>query len=316
MSRWSTLLMDHATLGQLPSVPLSEVMQHADVVAAGKLKPQQLYERWEAQQWSAEAVELGPDRAVFERRLSEADRALLTDSIATFIIGEYTGLDLLAPILTGAPEEIDHLYLGTQIADETRHTRLMLRLGEELLGLDRDPGRMLAQAWNLVTPAHRDLSLLETDVIGALLQKPGDYRTWLRAVALFHLVTEGMLALVGQRAIVNALRAAPALPGVRTSFVAMCRDESRHVSYGLHALRTGVQEGYADDICDILWEATPIAMQISVDDADQDQMMWQMSREALGRQLRLIGIDQPQADHLVRHATAPAPAGDDVPLEK
>ncbi|WP_018218336.1 ribonucleotide-diphosphate reductase subunit beta [Salinispora vitiensis] len=310
MSRWSTLLIDHASLGLLPKVPTAEVMRHAELVAEAKPKPKQLYERWESQQWSAEAVELERDRRAFDRLLPSDAKESLSESIATFIIGEYTGLDLLAPILTGAPEEQDHLYLGTQIADETRHTRLMLRLGEELLGLDRDPKMMLAQAWALVTPTHRTLSVLETEVVRELLNHPGDYRRWLRAVALFHLVTEGMLALVGQRAIVNALRDAPFLEGVRSSFVAMCRDESRHVSYGLHALRIGVQEGYADDICEIIEQAAPLAMQIgdegATDDTEEGRTLWRMSRDSLRRQLRLIGVDDMLTQHIVQRAITPS----------
>jgi ribonucleotide reductase beta subunit family protein with ferritin-like domain len=303
MARWSTLLLDDASLAEMPQLPVQDVLRHADLITAQQPQPQALYERWEKQQWSAKAIELEPDREDFERRLPKAAREALKESIATFIIGEYTGLDLLGPILTGAPEERDHLYLGTQIADETRHTQLMLRLGEEVLGLDPDPGRMLVQAWNMVTPPHRDLSRLETEVIRELQQHPSDYRRWLRAVALFHLITEGVLALVGQRAIVRSLHGVPLLSGVKAGFTAMCRDESRHVSFGLHALRQGVLEGHGDDIREVIEQAAPIALRIEeggeAEQTDQGPTMKELGIDSLRRQLRLIGIEDTFADHVI-----------------
>ncbi|MFI8343452.1 ribonucleotide-diphosphate reductase subunit beta [Streptomyces sp. NPDC085639] len=315
MPRWSTLLLDDASLAEMPKLPLKDVLRHADLVTEQQPQPQALYERWEKQQWSAQAIELGPDREDFDKRLPKAARRMIEESIATFIIGEYTGLDLLGPILTGAPEERDHLYLGTQIADETRHTQLMLRLGEELLGLDPDPKRMLVQAWNMVTPAHQELSRVETEIIRELQENPSDYRRWLRAVALFHLITEGVLALVGQRAIVNSLHGIPLLAGLKAGFTAMCRDESRHVSFGLHALRQGVQEGYGDDIREVIELAAPIALNIEeggeADSAPQGLTMKQLGIESLYRQLRLIGIEKKFADHVVDLSTLkPVPEED------
>ncbi|MEK2476780.1 MULTISPECIES: ribonucleotide-diphosphate reductase subunit beta [Streptomyces] len=303
MTRWSTLLLDDASLAQMPDLPVDHVLRHADVVAAQQPKPQALYERWEKQQWSAQAIELEPDRHDFDKRLSQPAKKAIQESVATFIIGEYTGLDLLAPILTGAPEETDHLYLGTQIADETRHTQLMLRLGEEILGLDSDPKRMLVQAWNMCTPPHRELSRLETEVIRTLQNAPSDYGQWLRAVALFHLISEGVLALVGQRAIVQSLHKVPLMPGLKAGFTAMCRDESRHVSFGLHALRQGVREGYTDEICDMIEQSAPLALRIEeggeAEYAPGIPSMRQLGIDSLRRQLRLIGIDQTFTEHVV-----------------
>ncbi|MCK1820283.1 ribonucleotide-diphosphate reductase subunit beta [Streptomyces sp. XM83C] len=312
MTRWSTLLLDDASLAQMPELPVDHVLRHADLVTAQQPKPQALYERWEKQQWNAQAIDLEQDRLDYEKRLPRDARKALEESIATFIIGEYTGLDLLAPILTGAPEEIDHLYLGTQIADETRHTQLMLRLGEEVLGLDPDPKRMLVQAWNMCTPPHRALSRLETEIIREIQHRPSDYEAWLRTVALFHLISEGVLALVGQRAIVRSLHDIPMLPGVKAGFTAMCRDESRHVSFGLHALRQGVREGYTEAICDVIEQAAPLALRIeeggAVEDAPEGTSMRDLGIDSLRRQLRLIGVDDVFAEHVVGLVTRPAPA--------
>ncbi|MFH9438985.1 ribonucleotide-diphosphate reductase subunit beta (plasmid) [Streptomyces rochei] len=316
MTRWSTLLLDEASLTEMPDLPFGHVMRHADLVAAERPKPHKLYERWERQQWSAQAIDLERDRVAFDTELPKTTRDALAESIATFITGEYTGLDLLGPILTGAPEEVDHLYLGTQIADETRHTQLMLRFGEELLGLDRDPRRMLVQAWDMLTPSHRELSIIEAEIVSELQSHPSDYRRWLRAVTHFHLITEGVLALVGQRAILNALHDTTLLPGVKAGFTAMCRDESRHVSYGLHALRQGVQEGYGDEIREIVELTAPIALRIDADSETVEERadgltMTDLSVHSLRRQLDLIGIEREFTEHVIQRSLQPAAADSD-----
>ncbi|GAA4884846.1 ribonucleotide-diphosphate reductase subunit beta [Saccharopolyspora cebuensis] len=313
MSRWTPLLMDEASLGAMPGLPLDEVMQHAHLVAAQRLKPTELYERWERQQWSAVDIPLERDRENFDRLLPEGFRKVVSESIATFIIGEYTGLDMLGPIISGSPDERYSVFLGTQIADETRHTHLVFRLGEEILGMDADPGRMLAESWRLAAPAHRELSLLEAGIVRDLQHRPLDYRQWLRAVALFHLVTEGVLALVGQRVLVRALRDVDLLDGVKTAFTAMCRDESRHVGFGLHALRTGVLEGYHDDICEVLELAVPLALRIDQEtSAGTNRDFRRMSLDILRRHLRLVGIDEKFQERLIADATGAARAGADA----
>ena len=61
-------------------------------------------------------------------------------------------------------------------------------------------------------------------------------------------MVEGVLALPGQRRLLRMLRASDLLPGFRAGFTAVTRDESRHVSYGVWALREAVRAGREDDI--------------------------------------------------------------------
>jgi hypothetical protein len=303
VTRWSTMLMDSAQLGQLPSLPVDAVLRHADVLAAQKPKPIELYQRWERQQWAAEDVSLGRDQEMLaDPRLPDGVRAMVTNSIATFIVGEFTGLDMLGPILTGSPDEEYSLFLGTQIADETRHTRAVFRMGEEVLGMDSSPRTMLAESWRMSSPAHAELAMLEGKIVGAVNEKPLDYGRWLQAVSLFHLITEGVLALVGQRVLVQALRDYTMFDGIKTAFTAMCRDESRHVSFGLHALRTGVNEGYADDIYEVLEIAVPLALRLDTEFEGIAPGFRTLSVDILHRHLRMIGADPKFAAHLLdRH---------------
>lgn len=318
MGRWSTLVVDEASVFQLGTVDAWEVARHANLVAERRLRPHELYGRWEKQQWSADDVSLGQDKRDFESRLPRKLKQRLGAAISTFIVGEYTGLDLLAPVMLGAPDEEDLLFLGTQVADEARHARLMFRVGHEVLGYDSDPTVMLRQAWDRAEPEHRELALIEGRLMRESAAAPLNYENWLRSVTLFHLVTEGVMAVSGQRAMLRNLSRVPVLPGIRSAFAAMCRDESRHISFGLHSLRIGILEGHAESIYDVLEQTMPLALAISSrvqpDSAftsamgDNRRAEAQTGIDSFARGMRWIGADKKFTRHIIATAQRTADA--------
>jgi ribonucleotide reductase beta subunit family protein with ferritin-like domain len=242
MTRWSTLLLDEASLGDMHLLPLPAVAGHAEATIAARPTYQSLYRSWDRQHWSAEALDLQRDADQWER-LPARTRDRMRRFILQFLVGEYTGLDLLAPIALCAPDEHALIYLGTQIGDESRHTRLMDRLAGEVARIGDDDLRVaLDVSWKDSTPAQRALSSLESRLTKDLAAGSATYDDWLRTVAVFHIVTEGVLALTAQRQMVRALATGTLFPGLRAGFTAMTRDESRHVSFGMAALRRGVIE--------------------------------------------------------------------------
>src|SRR5258708_19313290 len=54
---------------------------------------------------------------------------------------------------------------------------------------------------------------------------------------------EGILALVGQRLLLRLLKNLNLMPAFRAGFTAVTRDGSRHVNYGIWALRRAVTDG-------------------------------------------------------------------------
>jgi ribonucleoside-diphosphate reductase beta chain len=326
LSRWSTLVVDEASVSRLGVLNSGEIASHANVLAERRLRPHDLYGRWEKQQWSADAVALERDRESFQTRLPRTLKRQLEATISTFIVGEYTGLDLLSPIQLGAPAEEDLIFLGTQVADESRHARLMFRVGHEVLGYDPDPAVMLRQAWQKAEQEHRDLAVLEGQIMRESIADPGDYEKWLRCVTLFHLVTEGVLAVSGQRSIVSALGHTDLLPGIRSAFSAMCRDESRHISYGLHALRIGLQEGHAEAIYDVLERAMPLALTLTdrlqptsafvAAASDQERVATQTGAESFLRAMRWIGADPAITRHVLEKAGAVTTANADQTVHR
>jgi hypothetical protein len=302
--RWSTLLLDEAALSDMARLPVDAVLDHADAVAEARPTPAVLYRRADQQQWSAEAVRLQEDSHQWDTELPAQLKDRLRRFLLTFVTGEYTGLDLLGPIMSGCPDGESLLFLGVQVAEEARHTHLMRRYAEEILQISGGLQGILTEAWNEISPAHRALSLLEAQIVGDLQNRPTDYGRWVRAVTLFHLITEGVLALNGQRGVVASLGRTRYLPGVKAGFTAMARDEARHVSYGLHALRQAVREGYTAHVEDVIEQGAPLAVSIEVFPGADGEQLRAAARtgadlvSSLSRRSRQIGL----SDTFIRHA--------------
>jgi len=71
---------------------------------------------------------------------------------------------------------------------------------------------------------------------------PKDPVAFVNAIVTYHLVIEGYLALGGQRTVLRLLRRIGILPGFINGFTAVARDESRHIGFGVLALRRRVAE--------------------------------------------------------------------------
>jgi hypothetical protein len=304
MSRWTTRDLDVADVRQLREIPTEAVLTHAGRVTGERLRPRELFQRWERQRWNPEDIELDGDVQAWSERLPPRLRENLARMLSAFVVGEYTALDLLGPIILGSPEEDDLLYLGSQVADEALHTRFMQRIAVDLLGFEEDTAQAVPQAWAEVSPAHRELCALEGTLLRELAEAPADYERWLRAVTMFHLITEGVLALIGQRRLIQYLRRTRMMPGASAGFVAMTRDEARHVSYGLHAIRLGIRAGYEEQVAAVVERAGPIVARIEVrpgESAREARLARNAGVEAiaaLGARIRQAGLDRSLVEHV------------------
>lgn len=303
-NRWSTLRVDEAQVMELGRIDTASLLIHADRVAGERPGPRELFERWDRQQWQISAIDLEQDIHDFHHRLPARLRAEIERLIYTFIIGEYTGTDLLAPVMLGSPDEEDLLFITTQASDEAKHAQLMFRLGRELLGINDSPAAMLRTAWDIAEPAHRELSLIEGEIMGAVINDPSDYESWIRGVALFHMVNEGVVAVSGQRLVVSLLGRMGVLLGVRSAFAALTRDESRHISYGMHALRIGIKEGHRDAVEDVLERTLPIAMDLAYFSEDAGDSLVLLQRQAIGRVFTQAGMTENFRKHIFNHVIA------------
>ncbi|MGH3690540.1 MAG: ribonucleotide-diphosphate reductase subunit beta [Microbacterium sp.] len=300
--RWTTLLDEPTQL----TGPAKTVFRQGEEVIASQPTAARLFETWEKNHWNPFEISFERDHAQWQR-MPEWLRARLSTVIRTFVIGEHTGLDLLSPVLAGATTESGLRFLATQVADEARHSAYMLRLVEALWGSMGSESVLLSEAWEGLSPSYRRLNEIESGLARDTLQGPGNYDSWIRQVTMFHLVTEGMLAYFGQHSLTDALERSRVLPGVKLGFLAMGRDEARHISFGMEAIRTAMDEGRRDEVLHTLTEILPLA--ITVDyfpdgtpgASDDDALRTRRALSTLAaRRLTQIGLERPLVDSVMK----------------
>ena len=247
-------LVETTPLAGLADLSTDVVYTHVEFLGRELPGPIDLYQRWERQQWSATEIDFGVDREQWQG-LHPAIRDQLEATFGGFFFGEQAVTDTLSPLVMGAPDEDNRLFLSTQLVDEARHSYFFGRVYHHVLGVAGGLHEALVHVGEvrqgsgggygrIFDPDGGELVTM-TD---AVRRDPGNYRTWVGAVTLYHLMIEALLALPGQRRILRLLRASDLLPGFRAGFTAVTRDESRHVSYGVWALRQAVRAGCEAEI--------------------------------------------------------------------
>src|SRR5438874_3327695 len=205
-----------------------------DIVSAS------LYRRWEKQQWAVSDLDFSQDKADW-LSLPEGIRQVTQNTMTLFFIGEQAVTDTLAPLLHAAPREDERIFLATQIADEARHTVCFQRFFEEVLGV----GGGLHAALDAINPRategfRRIFEHQLRDAMDLVRREPENEQAWVEGVVTYHLIIEGYLAITGQRSLLRTLRNVGLMPGFRAGFTAVARDESRHIGFGVLALRRRV----------------------------------------------------------------------------
>ncbi len=234
--------VEGAPLRDLLRVSMDEVQVQMDSYLDPALDALALYRRWERQQWAVADLDLSED-ARHWGRLEEDQRDAVRRTMILFFIGEQAVTDTLSPILHAAPHEDERIFLATQIADEARHAVFFQRYFDEVLGIGGGLHAALERVGPEATAGFRrifDLHLVTATE--RVRTAPADRSAWVEAVVTYHLIIEGYLALTGQRNLLRFFRAAGLLPGFTTGFTAVARDESRHIGFGVLALRRRLAE--------------------------------------------------------------------------
>jgi ribonucleoside-diphosphate reductase beta chain len=149
----------------------------------------------------------------------------------------------LGPMMRAAPEEEMRIFLCTQIADEARHVAFFNRFYAEVGVLESDSlaGRLEETRAHLNQNFHALFDEMLRARVDRLAEEPEDLGTLVEAVALYHMVIEGALALTGQHFIITYNEEEGTLPGFVEGFNNVARDEHRHVAFGARFLREMVR---------------------------------------------------------------------------
>lgn len=304
--------VDGATLAEMRDVHIEDVYTQMDYVLKQRPTPIDLYHRWENQNWSTQDLDFSEDVQHW-RDMSgvfEGFRIELQRSFTLFFVGEQAVTDTLSPLVHAAPDEPSRIFLSTQLVDEARHTIFFSRFFDEVIGISGGLSAALAELKEQTVSGFRaifDAGLV--DATEAVRRDPHDYAAWVRGITTYHLVIEGMLALTGQRYLLNIVREMGILPGFYAGFTAVARDESRHVNFGVRALmEAGVRDSaflgeVEDQIFSLLEQAcrivaapdrkfavtpenTPPNLQINPFDVRD------FSLNALCKRLKVVGVEE------------------------
>ncbi|SEH11632.1 ribonucleotide-diphosphate reductase subunit beta [Thermoleophilum album] len=210
-------------------------MNEAPPIVAEQISYEDLYRRWEQQNWQATAIDFSSDREQWHERLSDIERRAALWNYALFFHGEDAVADNLSPYIDAAPREEQKYFLTTQQVDEARHAVFFGRFMREVVDYGGDFHGLLERTRPELTWGFRKTFELLDDVANRL-RRDRSRPQLAAAICLYHLVIEGTLAQTGQHFIEDYLTERQLLPGFREGMGNVARDEQRHIAFGVRML--------------------------------------------------------------------------------
>lgn len=220
-----------------------------------------------------------------------------------FFIGEFSVTETLAPLAHAAPDKDAQLFLCTQLADEARHSLFFYRYLEMVDGTNDSTESKLESAWLEASDGQVELfDRRLRSLTDRVRLDPSDLAAWYKAITLYHLVLEGVLATSGQRVMLRLAKYFNELPILTQGLTSVSRDESRHVAFGVHALRQAVADRYADNVLGVVNESINPLVQMIVQPKRAVPMLqhesgieymvygWEITRRTLEKRLKAIGL--------------------------
>ncbi|MEK6272678.1 MAG: ribonucleotide-diphosphate reductase subunit beta [Actinomycetota bacterium] len=274
---------------------------------------EQLYALWERSNWRAHELDFSVDREHWLATPTEAQRHTAW-TLGSFYVGEERVTADLAPFLLAAPSGEVEAFLATQLVDEARHAVFFDRFAAEVMALSADDLRSRLQeteetmlgAWHfLFDDALRG-------VANRLLARPDDLELFVEGIVTYHMVTEGVLAMTGQRTILQYTADHGLYPGFQRGFSLVEQDEHRHIAFGVRFLRDVCEERpeMRDVALRTLERLLPRAAEVFappeaesprefVSYGYHSSQVYGFAYMALQRRMRAIGIEIPPPERLM-----------------
>ena len=211
-----------------------------------------LYYLWESQQWQAGKIELSRDHEQWAE-MAPALRHALSWLLSRSLIGERSLSEATVSFADAVIGEEEQVFLTAQLADLARHRIFADRLREEVFegraGGDRSPlGEQAPQLAEDDEDRGRDelLGLLR-DLSARVARRRDDLDAVVEGFVVYYMLIDGGLALTTQRFLMDVLERQDGLPALQEALVAVARDNSRHLAFGISYLRDMV-EGHAGSL--------------------------------------------------------------------
>jgi ribonucleoside-diphosphate reductase beta chain len=242
MSPERVVAVEESALDELHRVDIDDVLDyvHRDLKRLpGYLD---LYRRYLRQRWDVYDIDFGPDVRDWAERMSQDERDAFVAISSGFHHGERQVEVELPVFMLGGSEE-SRIYMSSQIEDEARHTVFFDRFYREVVGLPGDSVQeVLDASFEHVSETFVGPFGLLAYQADELRADPEDLAARVRYGTTYFLWIEGVLALSVMKITLSYCRNRGFLPGYYAGFTATCRDEARHVQFGMRFLRDSVQE--------------------------------------------------------------------------
>lgn len=183
--------------------------------------------------WDEAAVDLRADAAAFAA-LPDPDRERVRTLLAGFCVGEGAVARDLEPFVhVSASAEMAKCF-EAQRADEERHARFFDRVAVEVLSIS---GRNIEDRRSRLTPSAPAglVELFERRLPAAVARLRADPGGFHAAVALYHILIEGVVFAAGQLTLLELARAR-SLSGLAEGVERVLLDERWHVGFGTSLL--------------------------------------------------------------------------------
>jgi ribonucleoside-diphosphate reductase beta chain len=279
----------------------------------GLMDYQQLYALWERQNWRAHELDFSRDKEHWLASPTEAQRHTAF-SIGSFYVGEERVTADLAPFLLAAPSGEVEAFLATQLVDEMRHAVFFDRWATEVMGLESGSfrERLHEIEERMLGPWHFLFDDSLRGVANRIKERPDDLELFVEGIVTYHIVTEGVLAMPGQRIMIEYTAEHDVYPGFNQGFRLVERDEHRHIAFGVRFLK---------DVCDerpemrkvilgtlerLLPEAAEVFCPPESDDPSDfvsyghhSSQVYGFAYQALKRRMAAIGVEIPPPERLM-----------------
>ncbi len=268
----------------------------------GLMTYEQLYALWERQNWRAHELDFSVDREHWLVSPGEAQRHTAF-SVGSFYVGEERVTADLAPFLLAAPSGEVEAFLATQLVDEMRHAVFFDRWASEVMGLESGSFRERLHEIEdrMLGPWHFLFDDSLREIANRIKDRPDDLELFVEGIVTYHMVTEGVLAMPGQRIMIEYTGDHDLYPGFNEGFRLVEQDEHRHIAFGVRFLK---------DVCDERPEMKDVIVQPARGAAAQGRRG--LLSAGGGRSLRLRLLRPPLlADLRLRLPGAEAPHGGD-----
>jgi ribonucleoside-diphosphate reductase beta chain len=274
---------------------------------------EELYALWERSNWRAHELDFSVDREQWLVTPSEGQRHTAW-TLSSFYVGEERVTADLAPFLPAAPNGEVEAFLATQLVDEARHAVFFDRFAAEVMTMSADDlrGRLDEAEEGMLEAWHFLFDDVLRGVAKRLTQRTDDLELFVEGIVTYHMVIEGVLAMTGQRTILQYLEEHDLYPGFHEGFSNVERDEHRHIAFGVRFLRDVCEERpeMRQVVLDTVSKLMPQAAEVFkppeaessrefVSYAYHSSQVYGHAYMALKRRMKAIGIEIPPPEQLM-----------------